>query len=137
MGVSSSFQHFGNNAHSFRPHETFPFSLLLDTCKSSISADVAPYLMCMKPHKICIETCLISPSHSTKGHPWTHWHAILEMLTFSNHCHIMSHYNRANKGQCRTHLKGRVKLCHPFLLLHLNLCFVKSAIPQQTRHEDK
>jgi hypothetical protein len=40
------------------PHEMFPFSLLHYTCKSSISTDVAPYLMCIKPHKTCIETGL-------------------------------------------------------------------------------
>jgi hypothetical protein len=32
----------------FVPHEMFFFSLLLDTCKSSISADVVLYLMYMK-----------------------------------------------------------------------------------------
>jgi hypothetical protein len=39
-------------------YETFSFSLLLDTCKNSIFAYVALYVMCMKPHKIYIETGL-------------------------------------------------------------------------------
>lgn len=40
-------------------HEIFFFSLL-DTCKRSAFTDVAPYLICMKPHEICIETGLIA-----------------------------------------------------------------------------
>jgi hypothetical protein len=55
MGASCGFQRFGNNTHLFHLHKTFPLSLLLDICKSSIYADLSLYLMYMKPYEIYIE----------------------------------------------------------------------------------
>jgi hypothetical protein len=46
--VSRRFQRFGNAAHSCRGDETFPFSLLIVSCKNYSSADMAPHLMCIK-----------------------------------------------------------------------------------------
>ena len=46
--VSRDFQRLGNGAHSCRGDETFSLSLLLVSCKNSKSADVSPYLICIK-----------------------------------------------------------------------------------------
>lgn len=50
------FRRLGNCAQSFHPHETFPDSLLLDTCKDYIFADVSPYLINTNFHDISIES---------------------------------------------------------------------------------
>jgi len=56
--VSSCFWRLGNRGHSFRGHETFSFSLLVNRAKNSIFADVSSYLMLIKLTWHSIKTSL-------------------------------------------------------------------------------